>query len=81
MIHVKKQSPKELQTDEHITQTLRRLKSQGLNEEGEEKIARLKDVLLKVNLSKTRYGFDFKRRLEIVLLLDSLIRTARFTLH
>ena len=54
-IHIAKQPPKDLEVNEHITQTMRRLKSQGLNDEGEEKIARLKDVLLKVNASRTRY--------------------------
>ena len=54
-IHVKKVPIKDLEMDEHITQTMRRLRSQGLTNEGEEKIARLKDVLLKVNASRTRY--------------------------
>jgi len=52
-IHIKKQPVKDSEVSEHITQTMRRLVSQGLDKEVEEKIARLKEVLLKVNASRT----------------------------
>ena len=44
----------DLTNDDVTSQTMRRLTSQGLNEEVEEKVVRLKNVILKVNASKTR---------------------------
>ena len=45
---------KDIQIDENAAQTMRRLKSQGMTIEVEEKVVRLKDAILKANVSRTR---------------------------
>ncbi|XP_065061458.1 phosphoinositide 3-kinase regulatory subunit 4-like [Rhopilema esculentum] len=48
-----KPSKMDLTNDDVTSQTMRRLTSQGLNEEVEEKVVRLKNVILKMNASRT----------------------------
>ena len=54
LIHIKKTPVKDIQIDENAAQTMRRLKSQGMTIEVEEKVVRLKDAILKANVSRTR---------------------------